>query len=241
MYIITKFKDYYDSVAHSVGVDKTIQYKRETSNILNTTDITLGHHNFLYPLSYPWVQREKLVKTALAIIGFCGKLYVFGHKDGEGDYEFEYGNNIEKLIYKRKSKQELRWDKKFNDTKKDKQRLRDIVDKYHLKERHDIFHELKVPIFVCILRDEDHLIPDSPGRDRNQIILNPDLEWYKFQTMVDPFTAFQEIQMYISGVLGTSENETIDVSNKDKISKHGFDKFSFRSEPGKKPNRKNKK
>jgi hypothetical protein len=46
--------------------------------------------------------------------------------------------------------------------------------------------------------------------------------------------AFQEIQMFISGVLGIDENPTVEVSDKDKIISRGFDyKWSFRKEPKK--------
>ena len=51
---------------------------------------------------------------------------------------------------------------------------------------------------------------------------------------MDTFTAFQEIQMYISGVLGTGEKEIIEVEDKYKIPQHGFNKWSFRREPTKK-------
>ena len=61
--------------------------------------------------------------------------------------------------------------------------------------------------------------------------VNPNLNNYKFFKAHDTFTAFQNLQSYISGVLGTKENDIIEVSNKSKIIKAGFDlKTSFRKE-----------
>jgi hypothetical protein len=48
---------------------------------------------------------------------------------------------------------------------------------------------------------------------------------------MDAFTAFQSIQSYISGILGTKENDIIEISNNSKIVKAGFDlKTSFRKD-----------
>lgn len=49
-----------------------------------------------------------------------------------------------------------------------------------------------------------------------------------FQKIIDPFTAMQELSMFVGGVLTENENKMIQISNEDKIHKHGFDKFSFR-------------
>ncbi|MBI2433967.1 MAG: hypothetical protein HYV26_13955 [Candidatus Hydrogenedentes bacterium] len=50
----------------------------------------------------------------------------------------------------------------------------------------------------------------------------------------DAVTAFQEIHMYISGVLGVSANPTVTLSDTMIQAKHGFDsEFSFRKPAGK--------
>jgi hypothetical protein len=49
-----------------------------------------------------------------------------------------------------------------------------------------------------------------------------------FPKVVDPYTLFQELDMWVSGVLGMPANPTVTVSNDIKIAKHGFDRFSFR-------------
>jgi hypothetical protein len=51
---------------------------------------------------------------------------------------------------------------------------------------------------------------------------------------MDSFTAFQEISMFLGGVLGAGEKNIVEVEDKYKITQHGFNKWSFRKEPEKK-------
>jgi hypothetical protein len=53
---------------------------------------------------------------------------------------------------------------------------------------------------------------------------------FEFQRIVDPYTAFQELSMYIGGILGNLNPKVPDVSNEDLIVAKGFDKWSFRKE-----------
>lgn len=56
------------------------------------------------------------------------------------------------------------------------------------------------------------------------------LEKYEFQKVMDPFTCLQELNMYISGVLGGQSPKMIEISDVDKIEGKGFDKVtSFRN------------
>lgn len=64
-------------------------------------------------------------------------------------------------------------------------------------------------------------------------ILNPSLKTYRFFAVIDTFTAFQEIAMYISGVLGGQAPPVIEISDHDRKMMHGFNKWSFRKEPTK--------
>lgn len=58
--------------------------------------------------------------------------------------------------------------------------------------------------------------------------INPLLNEYEFQRVLDPFTVYQEIDMFISGILGNTE-VIPEMRDKDKIVSHGFDlKTSFR-------------
>lgn len=68
--------------------------------------------------------------------------------------------------------------------------------------------------------------------DRRYPIFNinvSNLKEYSFQRIVPPILAYQEISMFIGGVLPRKENQTVVLEDKYKIQKSGFDlKTSFR-------------
>jgi len=88
MYIISKRKDYYDGVAGTTGIDKTIVYNRDIIELDEEKypKIFRRYHALnntkpspFYRLSNVSVKKElKVVYEHVApfIIGFCGKIYV---------------------------------------------------------------------------------------------------------------------------------------------------------------------
>jgi len=68
-----------------------------------------------------------------------------------------------------------------------------------------------------------------------ELIINPvNLKACSFYKVLNPFEAYQELSMWVGGVLCGRENPMATISNDDKIAKHGFDDKSFRKEPWKK-------
>ena len=62
-------------------------------------------------------------------------------------------------------------------------------------------------------------------------MLNPRLKRFEFYKVFDSYGAFQEIHMFLSGVLGNTEKKTVGVSDIHRLEAHGFDrKTSFRKE-----------
>lgn len=58
------------------------------------------------------------------------------------------------------------------------------------------------------------------------------LKAIEFAKVVDPYSMFQELSMFIGGVLPRSPNPTVEITDpKIKIAKHGFDNWSFRKMP----------
>jgi hypothetical protein len=86
-----------------------------------------------------------------------------------------------------------------------------------------IFMEKKVPIFIVRTR--------RPGV---VIETNPLLKKYRFMKAKDPYSAMQEVHMYLSGVIGMADRDMTEIGNDDRIKQRGFDKWSFRKEPTKK-------
>lgn len=245
MLILTKKKDYYDGVAGSTGIDKTIVYEREEKELTdkevpmffvhgshswqknrNSAFINFRYHNLKkeYQKNYPHMN--------YFIIGFCGKLYV-GWKLC---YEILQGIGgskelITEIIYDEDYilsmiDDKYSWHGNFSDN------LNEIKNFDAL----DIFRKYHTPIFLFD-SDFDVTFITNNGRYRNmnsKFFINPILKEYEFYKVFDSFQAFQEIQMFMSGVLGSNEKNIVEVEDKYKITQHGFDKWSFRKESIKK-------
>jgi hypothetical protein len=146
------------------------------------------------------------------LIGFCGKLYPL----------LKVGN---KIIYDREEALKRRknsWHKNdLNDCF-----LEDINNKALLS----IFAKKNTPIFIY----GDYLDGKYEPCKAKELIINPKLKDWGFQSIKDPVSAFQDIYMYISGVLGTSHVDMPEFSDKLKAQAKGHDdKYSFRKPPGK--------
>jgi hypothetical protein len=236
MYIITKTKDYYDGVVGTVGIDKTIIYNRETQILENyyeypkefrpnrTYNIRYKNH-FLNLNHYQNFKTSKYSENSVFIVGFCGKLYV-----GWKLYREISKEGLETYItydreFIKKNVKTIQWHSNLTDDL-------NFIDTYNSM---NIFVDLKVPAFVY---DGDYnrmylLSPSYRHRAESRFIVNPILSDYEFYKVFDSFTAFQEIQMFMGGVLGAGEKEIVEVEDKYKITQHGFNKWSFRKEPQK--------
>ncbi len=237
MYIIAKKKDYYDGVVGTMGVDKTLVYERETQEF-EGDDIPViferkkGYWGIsrtktpFHQMNYHYIKKEFrniCDEHSYFIIGFCGKLYI-GWKlyrvinsNDEVSTEFTYDNEYIKKILEDKS-----WDGILSDSI-------DYVQSFNALQ---IFRDLKSPAFVY---DSDYgrtyYYKKRNNNHHSKFIINPLLKNYEFFKMFDSFQAFQEVSMFMGGVLGKGEKEITEVADKYKITQHGFNKWSFRKEP----------
>ncbi|MFW6219952.1 MAG: hypothetical protein ACOC33_03855 [bacterium] len=237
MLIVKKTNDYYDGVAGSMGVDKTIVFERhmfiiEEKDKRFPEEFEKGSWDELNPfhdinyLDFDF-DENKILLTPF-IIFFCGKSYIgwrqYIKKDSYSfDTNYVYDSN---------------YIKKHNVYKGWRMSIDEIYKKIENYNPIDIHREFNSPI---LLLDLDHeRVSFKKYRQYHKLIVNPTLKDYEFYKIFDSFLAFQEIQMYISGVLGNNEKDIIEVDDKHKIDQHGFDNWSFRKEPGSKKRRKNK-
>ena len=243
MYIISKHKDYYDGVAGSTGIDKTLVYERNQIEIENQKEMPKEFHgnfgwsrnydNHFLNLGYSDTERhcKKYEKAKFFLIGFCGKLYLgwrLLYSVEEFDVEKGAMTKVPKvdIIYGYENvKDFIRggfWRHNFKDD----------VEYVLNYDPINMFREINAPVFVY---DNDAVIKRGDyGRQLNSgiFIVNPILKDFEFYKVVDTFQAFQEISMFLGGVLGRGEKEIVEVSDKNKITQHGFDyKWSFRKEP----------
>ncbi len=223
MLIVSNFHDYYDTSMGIHGIDKTIVYNRKTEEIKKfhiDLEKKLPHISKGYSIRFNSTVTKDKPNMIPYIIGFCGKSYVVYKKSWYEEYptenfEFIYDyEEIKKILLNNKERYDL--------NKHTELQLAEAYKFYHNKPLFkNVFLELKTPIFSYELH--------------KQFIINPKLLDYQFFKVFDPFTTFQEIQMFIGGVLTNPEKNYIQIDEKYRQAQRGLDKTSFRQQaPGKK-------
>lgn len=218
MRIISKLRDYYDSV-QSLGQDQSIIYLRETKEIET-------RKHYVYPQSF----------TA-CMIGFCGDVYAVLHARFQGDLEgwcysaedcdrFVEGNvkdwDRDRYFGIGSKRRRRRSFSSYNNyaSYTTQAGIKTFFENWNTKGHvslEKIFHEHNAPIFVW-----------EPTRT----VINPLLRPYEFFRVKDSFTAFQELQGYVGGVLRAKVNPVPDIPDEIMQEIKGFDhEYSFRKEP----------
>ena len=220
MLIISKFHDYYDSaIAH--GIDKSVVYKRDTK-------IEGKDRPDKYRSMDTVPSDNKRWYTEGFLLGFCGKLYPYyklteaKENNPEVKFFYEY-EKLEKFLNLKNKKvaNRDRWSWRGREPTK--------------KEWFDANTHTSRGLDALFLKERCPVFTWSQNYYGSGVVtvINPCLKDINFQQVLDPYTAFQEIYMYISGVLGTNENDMVDISDKDMLKKRGFDKWSFKKLPTK--------
>lgn len=229
MKIISKFHDYYDTVSvHGVS---DVYYQRAESKIPYS-----GHLNeLLYRMRY-WHNTEFF---SPCFVLFCGKVHAMirikpGVHHVYPTPEPFYLTCFEDWErYESKRKNEM-VDGKYpiwNDWPKGRWYSEDfikvtkagwgeILSNAATFDCTELLRSVKAPVA---------LLESNYRGDTYQLTINPQLKAFGFQKMKGPFEAYQEIDSFISGVLGTSGPQPIETSNINRLEAKGFDRItSFR-------------
>lgn len=228
-----KIHDYYDR-AMSYGIDETIYFHRETTpgpikiaeKMVAAVQDSMGVQRYFRSYNSRFFNSSAHVD--LIVIGFCGKLYPamkfsLGRRSDripaiESHLEVCYtSHDFEKLDYFL-NRPELRGLGEMIDPLTVSKMKRFIEVLSSLPQSDEEFIEHRVPYFK---------VEFDTGKART-VELCPCLADSQFYKVKDPFTAFQEISMYLGGVIPRQVPEMIQISDKDRIVQHGFNKQSFR-------------
>lgn len=248
MRIISKFHDYYD-IGMSQGQDQSLIYHRTPVEGVRKVS---AYYDDAVPFEDETHLNTLMLSDANAIsfervvVGFCGRVYlcyIMGSQvkpyhappveitcccynaTAVKNFIREYSTKAELKIFHEKPHP---WRTAGLNYANIQRRFEEWnTDKYY-----DEFIRLKAPIFV--VRRGNY------GREL-KLIVNAKLTPFQFYKMVDPYTAYQEIAMFIGGVLGVGEPFMIEIEDKYKIEAKGFNDQSFKTRPGTKPNRKRRK
>lgn len=227
MRIISDFKDYYDSAA-AYGIDKTVVYQRKRTELVVPAMETLFEE---MPKQHDF---ERWAEMQLRVLVVAGNGYpVVSLIEGSLTlskvtthwYDLEALNRHIANHPKRENflsryggwdGDERRWSKRYT------------MSYAGLKGAFAKVRSMDLP-HLCIEHGTPvMLIQWGEHKSKPNLILNPKLSNLRFQNVMDAYTAFQEIDMFVSGVLGQSANPMVAISDQDRIAKHGFDKWSFR-------------
>lgn len=228
MKIISSFVDYYDNVSHQYRDDSILflrEPRRENIKLDRTSRLPIWHETVISSV------RGEL---NFSVIGFCGHLYpilILNIKDAQfkiidSHYIYDidtYETIMQKYGFRLPERHRFSWRlDSFNAAKKN------VSDFFQQEGFGPIlkkeFERLRVATFLLT----------HSSSSNHVLTINPLLKTYEFFRIKDPFTAHQELSMYVGGVLNQPEREMVHITDHDKVHKHGFDKWSFRKLPTKK-------
>lgn len=235
MRIISPFRDYYDT-AQSFGQDDRVIYhrvERDEPFEFNAQNEELA--KWFPARNVPWNRRGQFADVSYSYfsdfyrayysffrVGFCGKLY--------SGVKIQFGEDINSESFYTIDNILARAEKIYKPNKFEKFKVSKFLSTvkewlaFDEKAPHENFNDWaaknKVPIMLW-----------TSGNDlfeRKTLIYNPCLRNIEFYKVMYPYQAYQELDMYISGVIGYPGVPMIEIEDKYKIAEHGFDKWSFR-------------
>lgn len=194
------------------GVDRSIVYVREEKAVAK------GNGKY-----------EGSGDIRVAVIGFCGKTYPLAYTFGRDAYDNNFIKTfyeIEKLKILLETNNKLWLDINYDSnikvgTNKRSNRwthLNALFDHYNRDNfTHKWFTQYNVPIFVW-----------QPKLEK--LTLNGLLGPWEFYRIFDPWTAFQELAMFLSNELAPKGKIIPVMKDSDLAEIKGFDKYSFRKD-----------
>ncbi len=231
MRIISKFHDYYDSVL-KFGADNRVVYVREAAEV----DLRNGlpeDLSFMEPSLHARDLRTQHDASLLLqpfIIAFCGRVYpgvrlISPGKPGkapafdESYYDAaSYTARLTELGLKINPGRRSRWSLSCASPLK----LCDIKDFYKTPA---------APAFDALVsRRTPVLVGVATLRSPVSLELHQDcaLKPFRFYQVFNAYSAFQELDMFLGGVLAQNEDPMPVLDDRAKVQRKGFDQYSFR-------------
>jgi hypothetical protein len=241
MKIVSKFKDYYDS-ANTWYSDRPL-YIRKTEEF-EFSELNRETKQILEPVKKIYDTMPSNSDVESIVIAFCGKVYICNEFDNnifhttkkleayckkiiKDNYQFYCGSasSVIKELGDKKQKPSW-WGRESLSHDSWKRFLSDT----NFDIPSDSFIAMKSPVFVL-----------TKIATTLHLITNPLLKDYNFASQVDPYTAFQEIEMYVGNEMVDQMDPNITRTDNDIRDSKGFNNWSFRKHKDENKKRRKKK
>ena len=223
MKIYSNFSDYYDT-AMSYGVDDHVKWIRNPCEITHQHEFNTKHFQISYAYN---------LHIVCLWVGFCGKIYPvikFQHDSAQNDVYCYNHDEVMEYVVNRDSKSQYKILPLFVSNKSRSYYnfdylpfTSDAVKEFfslNTESINELFLQYKTPVFVV--------------HENGSFTFNIELKTLNFQKIFDPFSAYQEIEMYFGSVLCNTEITYSKIDDKYIAAGKGFDKWSFKNKPTKK-------
>lgn len=219
MRIHSDFHDYYD-IGLSVGVDPKLHYNRR-ERCFYPSELKTPFPPDTLSLVRITEHRRPQPDVERIVIGFCGVLYpcirlVSDAKSVINIWNAEQLAEHFKFSIPSWGRPSEHWERSFRKDQRERERF--LVN----RPRADpLFLEMDTPLFVVQVDRES-------GVTREILIeTNSNLRPFEFFKVFDPYSAFQEVSMYLGNHL-VKRDVPDTIADEDRIAMHGYDKHSFR-------------
>lgn len=257
MRIVSNFKDYYDGV-RALDEDRELQYLRlakseKLKDYFPKEELyNIGDRDLKNDDNFPF-KKIKMAGMKKAVLGFCGKIYssLVVHYWEKGADETEENIKEEAFLsqidldrfLERMEYQGMVQNRygPYRDDLKECFKSLEYARSFTEKNFMGLFSILNVPCFsIGYTHHKEkvfgYVFKKYVANDIVYVVANPCLKEFGFQRIMSPYECYQELMMYLGGVLKRPEKEMVGISDKVKLRQQGFDEWSFKTLKGdKKP------
>lgn len=219
-----KNHDYWHKGA-AYGQDETLHY------IQDSQELKVKAHDIIFKLIKNSIDGSKfkyrdVYHSKFNLLFFCGKIIPVIELWVDSKYIYVYSVDDFKKLTDEQLKPIFRFHREYNRDEFTKSVKEFFTDFNELSMPDELFLEVGSPIFLW----KDICDINKYYNDEIELQKDPVLKNMGFQKVMTPDVCFQEISTYYSNVFINYPKPTVQISDKSKINKHGFDKFSFRKD-----------
>lgn len=234
MKIISKFRDYYDSLqAHGTDHDllllrETVEHKDKNPGwapLFKHFEPCVTYRSYDQYRAFRETRKWSELRVQTGVVLFVGKPYLFFHtsrslRDAPFTLEERFIYNlaeIDALVQEHGSESIYEHSKSYKWSRPQKSWVLSVWELAHSKSFEAFASEMQAPIIYIGGKGWAKTYPRLA-----------DLQFYK---VVDAWQAYQELSMFL-GNIAAPDRVPVNIADRDRVQQHGFDmKYGFRTRP----------